>query len=53
MAPYSYQPSGIGVIGVPYDQLYFIVEKCLSAGFNVGIYAIGDRGHQMALDAVE
>lgn len=53
LAPYSDEPGAIGVIRVPYDQLYFIVEKSLRKGFNVAIHAIGDRGNQMALDAVE
>lgn len=50
---YSDNPENVGVIRVPYDQLYFIVEKSLRAGFNTAIHAIGDRGNQMALDAVE
>ncbi|MCI0488145.1 MAG: amidohydrolase [Blastocatellia bacterium] len=53
MSPYEDEPHNIGVIRVPYDQLYFIVEKSLKAGFNVAIHAIGDRGNQMALDSVE
>jgi predicted amidohydrolase YtcJ len=53
MAPYSDEPTAIGVIRVPYDQLYFILEKSLRAGFNAALHAIGDRGNQMALDAVE
>ncbi len=53
MAPYDDEPANIGVIRVPYDQLYFIVERSLRAGFTAAIHAIGDRGNQMALDAVE
>lgn len=53
MAPYGDEPTAIGVIRVPYDQLYFILEKSLRAGFNAALHAIGDRGNQMALDAVE
>lgn len=53
LAPYSDEPAAIGVIRIPYDQLYFIVEKSLKAGFNTALHAIGDRGNQMALDAVE
>ncbi len=53
MKPYADEPHNIGVIRVPYDQLYYIVEKSLRANFNVAIHAIGDRGNQMALDAVE
>jgi predicted amidohydrolase YtcJ len=53
MAPYSDDPANLGVIRVPYDQLYLIVEKSLKAGFTAAIHAIGDRGNQMALDAVE
>ena len=53
MQPYSDEPGNIGVIRVPYDQLYYIVEKSLAAGFNVAIHAIGDRGNKLALDAVE
>jgi hypothetical protein len=53
MMPYDDEPTTIGVIRVPYDQIYFIVEKSLKAKFNVALHAIGDRGNQMALDAVE
>jgi len=53
MRPYSDEPHNIGVIRVPYDQIYFILEKSLRAGFNAALHAIGDRGNQMSLDAVE
>jgi predicted amidohydrolase YtcJ len=53
MAPYMDDPANLGVIRVPYDQLYLIVQKSLQAGFTLAIHAIGDRGNQMALDAVE
>jgi predicted amidohydrolase YtcJ len=53
MAPYSDDPGNVGVIRVPYDELYFILEKSLRSGFNAAVHAIGDRGNQMALDAVE
>ena len=53
MRPYSDESHNIGVIRVPYDQIYFILEECLKAGFNAALHAIGDRGNQMALDAVE
>ena len=53
MKPYSDEPGNIGVIRVPYDQLYYIVERFLTAGFNVAIHAIGDRGNRLALEAVE
>ena len=53
MKPYSDEPGNIGVIRVPYDQLYYIVERSLAAGFNVAIHAIGDRGNRLALEAVE
>ncbi len=53
MAPYADEPDNIGVIRVPYDQLYFIVERSLRQGWTLAIHAIGDRGNQMALDAVE
>ena len=53
LAPYSDDPSTLGVIRVPYDELYLILEKSLKAGFTVAIHAIGDRANQIALDAVE
>jgi predicted amidohydrolase YtcJ len=53
MRPYTDEQQNIGVIRVPYDQLYYIVDESLKSGFNVAIHAIGDRGNQMALDAVE
>lgn len=53
MAPYADDPENVGVIRVPYDQLYLIVEKSLRAGWTLAIHAIGDRGNRLALDAVE
>lgn len=53
MQPYEDEPHNMGVIRVPYEQIYFILEKSMKAGFNVALHAIGDRGNQMALDAVE
>ena len=53
MLPYQDEPDNLGVIRVPYEEIYFILEKSLGAGFNVALHAIGDRGNQMALDAVE
>jgi predicted amidohydrolase YtcJ len=53
MRPYTDEPHNIGVIRVPYDQLYYIVQQSLAARFSVAIHAIGDRGNRMALDAVE
>jgi predicted amidohydrolase YtcJ len=53
MAPYADEPDNIGVIRVPYDQLYFIVERSLTRGWTLAVHAIGDRGNQMALDAIE
>lgn len=53
MAPYDDDAESIGVIRVPYDQIYFILAKSLKAGFNAALHAIGDRGNQMALDATE
>jgi hypothetical protein len=53
MAPYADEPDNIGVIRVPYDQLYFIIEQSLRRGWTLAIHAIGDRGNQMALDAIE
>ncbi len=53
MAPYSDDPSTLGLIRVPYDQLYLIIEQSLKARFTVAVHAIGDRGNQMALDAIE
>ncbi len=53
MATYDDEPDNIGVIRVPYDQLYFIIERSLRQGWTLAIHAIGDRGNQMALDAVD
>jgi predicted amidohydrolase YtcJ len=53
LSPYDDEGHNIGVVRVPYDQLYYIVEKSLKAGFTVAIHAIGDRANQMALDSVE
>jgi predicted amidohydrolase YtcJ len=48
MSPYEDEPHNLGVIRVPYDQIYFILEKSLRAGFNVALHAIGDPGNQRA-----
>ncbi len=53
LAPYSDDPSTVGVVRVPPEELTLILEKALKAGFTAAIHAIGDRANQMALDAVE
>ena len=52
-APYSDDPSKLGVIHLPYEELYLILEKSLKAGFTAAIDATGDRANQTALDAIE
>lgn len=46
-------PKGLGVIVTPKDQLADFVTKCHNAGLRVAIHAIGDRGIDIALDAIE
>lgn len=53
MAPYSDDSSALGAISLPHEELTLIVEKSLKAGFTLAIHAVGDRGNQMALDAIE
>ena len=53
LAPYSDDPSTVGAVRVPPEELDLILEKSLKAGFTAAIHAIGDRANQMALDAVE
>ena len=53
LAPYSDDPSALGTIAVPAEELQRIVEKTLKARFTLAIEATGDRANQVALDAIE
>jgi predicted amidohydrolase YtcJ len=46
-------PKGLGIIATPKEQLTNMVAKCHNAGLRVAIHAIGDRGIDIALDAIE
>lgn len=53
MRPYSDEPDALGVIRVPYDQLYLVLETVLRNGMNAALHGIGTRGNRLILDAVE
>lgn len=53
LAPYSDDPGNTGLLTSQPAHMEKVSRRALAAGFQVGIHAIGDRGGQVALDAVE
>jgi len=53
LSSYSDKKGEMGLVAVPEDEIFSIVKKCLSAGYQVAMHAIGDRANRMALDASE
>ena len=51
--PYSDDPGNMGLLVTPGAQMEEASRGAASAGFQVGIHAIGDRGAIVALDAME
>jgi hypothetical protein len=51
--PYADDAGNLGLIVTPGEELGAVTAGAVSAGFQVGIHAIGDRGALVALDAIE
>lgn len=54
-AVYSPQHRGakdLGIVATPKERLTQLVSRCHNAGLRVAIHAIGDRGIDLALDAI-
>lgn len=51
-APYSDDPKNTGIVRWPQVELDRTMLEATRAGFQVGFHSIGDRGAQMALDAI-
>ena len=44
---------GLGIVATPRERLVEMAKKCHDTGLSVAIHAIGDRGIDLALDAIE
>src|SRR5882724_372112 len=53
LAPYSDDPGNSGLLVTPEAHMEEVARQALAHGFQVGIHAIGDRGNQTALNAME
>ena len=53
LEPYSDSPEAVGLIPNSPDEIYRLVQKAMSAGYQVAVHAIGDRGNRVVLDAME
>ncbi|NUN69299.1 MAG: amidohydrolase [Bacteroidetes bacterium] len=51
--PYSDDPEHRGLITTPPDSVRVMAEQGLANGFQIAIHAIGDRGNNIALNAIE
>ena len=51
--PYSDDPANTGLLRITPEHARSVAQKCLAAGFQVCMHAIGDRGNRLALDAYE
>ncbi len=50
---YSDDPGNRGVLIVPFDKLYQVVNKSFSNGFQLAIHGIGDRANKTIVDVYE
>jgi predicted amidohydrolase YtcJ len=53
LADYSDDKGNAGLLFMPVEQLEAKIDKAMACGFQLGIHAIGDRGNQVVLDALE
>jgi predicted amidohydrolase YtcJ len=53
LAPYSDRPDHSGLLLTTKTQLSYLFEEVISAGFQLAIHAIGDKGNRIALDEIE
>lgn len=50
---YSDDPGNLGLLLYPEEELFAMVDKAVSHGFQVGAHAIGDRANRVMLDIFE
>ncbi len=50
---YSDDPGNFGLLLYPEEELFAMVDKAVSHGFQVGAHAIGDRANRVMLDVFE
>jgi predicted amidohydrolase YtcJ len=53
LAPYSDEPTNIGLLQFTQDRLNQLTRERTAAGFQIGFHAIGDRAVEMALQAFD
>jgi len=53
LSDYSDDPGNRGLTVTPPAAIESIAQRCLKAGFQIWIHAIGDRANRSALDAIE
>jgi hypothetical protein len=53
LAPYDNRPEESGLLRLSEEETFKIVYKCIMAGYQVAIHAIGDRGNRIALNSIE
>ena len=53
LSDYSDDPGNSGLLFMQPETLQAQVDKAIACGFQVGVHAIGDKGNQVALDALE
>jgi len=53
LSDYSDDPGNSGLLFMSEEEMQADVDKVLGCNLQVGIHAIGDRGNQVALDALE
>jgi predicted amidohydrolase YtcJ len=51
--PFSDEPTKSGLPQYPEDKFYELIDKAYANGFQVGVHAIGDKGVNWVLNAVE
>jgi predicted amidohydrolase YtcJ len=53
LAPYSDEPSNMGLLTTPPDEIYAQTLAASRAGFQTCVHAIGDRANRITLDVFE
>ncbi len=53
LEPYSDSPKDAGLLINSEENIHSLLVKCLKAGYQVSLHAIGDRANRIALDSIE
>lgn len=53
LAPYSDDPSNVGLIVTPQERIETVARSAFRTGFQICVHAIGDRANRMVLDAYQ